>query len=137
MSILIVDDTRSMRALMEYHLRGDGFENILHAASAAEALDMLRPDQSEGIPPEVELILMDRLLPGMDGIEAVVRIKADPRLTAIPILVVTSDLSADIVGAARKAGAEGFIPKPLDKHIFLKRVRETLNRAANRASDIP
>ena len=73
-----------------------------------------------------DLILMDIQLPLLDGYEATRRIKADPALRAIPIIIVTSyALSGDEV-EARKAGADAYVPKPYSPRQLLAKIKEYL-----------
>ena len=73
-----------------------------------------------------DLILMDIQLPLLDGYEATRRIKADPALRAIPIIVVTSyALSGDEV-KAREAGCDAYVPKPYSPRQLLAKIREFL-----------
>ena len=88
MSILIVDDSRFNLRLLKSILQEEGFSNILTATSAMEAFRLMGihedgivtvAQESQGPPTDVELILMDVIMPEIDGIEACRRIKAHPR----------------------------------------------------------
>ena len=73
-----------------------------------------------------DLILMDIQLPLMDGYEATRRIKADPALCAIPIIVVTSYALSGDETKPRAAGCDGYVPKPYSPRLLLAKVREYL-----------
>lgn len=123
--ILVVDDMRSIRALVAHHLARAGFTDILHAASASEARSLLDSDAGKG----VGLILLDVLLPDADGIEFLADIRAGADMARTPVLIMSSDLPGERREAALAAGARGFVPKPLDADVLLARVRETLGAA--------
>ena len=126
MAILIVDDTRSVRALMEYHLQGAGLGPVVHAATARECYERLGLDGSADSGRDVSLVLMDLRLPDASGIEALSRIKAATELGGLRVLLSTSDLCPADRQAALAAGVDGFVHKPLDRDDFVARVSETL-----------
>ena len=117
--ILVVDDDESIRQIVRLCLGDEGYE-VFEAQTGAEgvaAAGTQRPD----------LILMDIQLPVFDGYEATRRIKADPSLSAIPIIAVTSyALSGDEV-KAREAGCDGYMSKPFSPRELLAKVREFLS----------
>ena len=120
--ILIVDDNSVNLKLMRVLLAGEGY-TVRTAADAEEALTVLR----EFAP---RLILMDIQLPGIDGYEATRRIKADPALSAIPIIVVTSYALSGDPGKARAAGCDAYVSKPFSPRQLLAKIREYLAPAA-------
>lgn len=126
MAILIVDDTRSVRALMEYHLQGAGLGPVVHAATARECYERLGLEGAGGARGDVSLVLMDLRLPDASGIEALGRIKASPGLRGLRVLLSTSDLGPADREAALAAGADGFVHKPLDRDAFVARVSQAL-----------
>ena len=116
--ILVVEDQEDNLQILRDLLTSAGFEVI-------EA-----KDGEEGVGAAVaecpDLILMDIQLPLLDGYEATRRIKADPALRAIPIIVVTSyALSGDEV-EARAAGCDAYVPKPYSPRQLLAKIREYL-----------
>jgi CheY-like chemotaxis protein len=106
---LVVDDSKSARVVLSRMLEKYGIEvdTADSAESALEYLKTARPDA----------IFMDHLMPGMDGLEAVKLIKADPATATIPIMMYTSQEGELYVGQARALGAMGVLPKsvrPID-----------------------
>lgn len=103
---LIVDDHEAMRALLARVLSKAGVERVRTAASAAEALAALgeRP---------AALILADRNMPGMDGLAFVAAVRADPALSAAKVIMVSGTAGADHTAAARAAGADAVLIKPV------------------------
>jgi diguanylate cyclase (GGDEF)-like protein len=130
MSILIVDDSRFNLLLLKSILQEAGFSDIQTATSAAEAFRLLgmgdaaKPDQDTAT--DVELILMDVVMPEMDGIEACRRIKAHEKLSDLPVIIVTANTEMNILETAFAAGATDYIPKPLNKVELLARIRNAL-----------
>jgi two-component system, cell cycle response regulator DivK len=104
--ILIVDDNPVNLKLARLLLTKEGFE-VRTAPDAEEALRVL-----EEFAPN--LILMDVQLPGMDGLELTRFLKADPRRRDILIVALTAYAMADDERAARAAGCDGFVTKPID-----------------------
>ena len=114
--ILLVEDHEDNRRIVRDLLTPSGYE-VIEALTGEDGVvmaDSHRPD----------LILMDIQLPGMDGYEATRRIKANPTLHAIPIIVVTSyALSGDDV-KAREAGCDAYVTKPFSPRALLAKIRE-------------
>jgi PAS domain S-box-containing protein len=113
--ILIVDDERKNRQLMEVMLRPEGFL-LMTAASGEEALAMV-----EQQPPD--LILLDIMMPGMDGYEVASRIKGNLATKNIPVILVTALADRDARMQGLSAGAEEFLTKPVDRAELVVRVR--------------
>jgi two-component system sensor histidine kinase/response regulator len=113
--LLIVDDEQRNLRLLEGMLYAEPYELVL-ARSGVEALEIVRDN-----PPD--LILLDVMMPGMSGFEVCKRIKSDPELRMIPIVMVTalSDVSDRI--EAMQAGADDFLSKPIDAAELIVRVR--------------
>ncbi len=122
MSILIVDDSSDMVRSMESLLQSAGHPEVLTAASAAAAFEVLSTDAGQ----RVEVILMDLAMPGVDGIEACRRIKSTERLRDIPILMVTAHDDTAKLQAAFAAGAIDYITKPFHLIELLARLRSAL-----------
>ena len=103
MKILLVDDSKSARYALRLQLQRCGVE-VETAASAEAAFELLRGDLPDAI-------LMDHMMPGLNGFEALEIIRADPRTAAIPVVMCTSHEDADFAAAARQRGAVAILPK--------------------------
>ena len=119
--LLMVDDDPYQHKLLSAVLRDAKLEQIF-ATSSTEAMALLsrrRPD----------LILMDVDLPDIDGVETTRRIRAVERLAGIPVVMLTGHGDKDVVVRSMKAGASGFLVKPLNKDTLLAKIRSCLNGA--------
>jgi two-component system cell cycle response regulator DivK len=117
--ILVVEDQKDNRQILRDLLGSAGYDII----EAEDGEAGVRAAAAE----KPDLILMDIQLPVLDGYEATRRIKADPALRSIPIIVVTSyALSGDEV-KARAAGCDAYVPKPYSPRQLLAKIREYLS----------
>jgi CheY-like chemotaxis protein len=116
--VLIVDDERANRQLLEIMLEPEGYE-VATATSGDEALAMVARQAPD-------LIVLDVMMPGMNGYMVTARLKADPVTRAIPVLVLSSldDRSSRAHGLG--AGADGFLSKPVDRRELCDLVRTML-----------
>lgn len=126
MAILIVDDSRDEQALLSTRLRTAGYEALMVADSAEAVLGMLTQESAGQGMGEIDLILMDIMLPGVDGLEACRRIKAIERLRDIPIIVITVKTDEQALLAAFAAGAMDYIRKPVNPAELVARVASAL-----------
>jgi DNA-binding response OmpR family regulator len=103
--VLVVDDDELSRRLVERVLAAQGFavELVDSATAAFAAIERRRPD----------LIVLDVMMPGISGAEMLEQVKSNPRLTSIPIIMVTGRTSDDDLIASYRSGADYYITKPL------------------------
>lgn len=128
--ILVVDDQLQNIELLEAHLVPQGYE-ILRAEDGEAALMVIRENP-------VDLVLLDVMMPKINGFEVCRRIKADDRFRNIPVVLITALAEKEDRIKGIEAGAEDFISKPIDKGEVLARVRmllkmKTLNDRLNHA----
>ncbi len=116
---LIVDDVPQNRAMLMDALHPLGFEvfDVKNGQECLEQLDSIKPD----------LIVMDVMMPVMDGREATRRIRNWPEFARIPIIVVTASASPEDEAKSYAAGANAFLPKPIEQDILLKTIGEQLS----------
>ena len=117
-TILIVDDEPRNVKLLETLLNAEGHFTI-SASGGQEALERAIADQPD-------LILLDIMMPGMDGFEVVAKLKADPRTKPVPVIMVTALNDRTSKLRALEAGAEEFLSKPVDRADLRVRVRNLL-----------
>jgi two-component system cell cycle response regulator DivK len=116
--ILLVEDNDNNRLLVRDVLQANGYR-VVEASSAEDGLRMAAEQQPA-------LILMDIQLPGMNGIEALQRLRADPGTRAIPVIAVTASAMTQDRRQIMAAGFDGYQPKPISVKGFLQAVREML-----------
>ena len=121
--ILIVDDDPSIRFLLRLVLEREGHE-IAEAAHGEAALDMIRPD------PLPDLVTTDLMMPFVSGIELIERLRAEPRTSAIPIVVISGNPEA-----VRKFQAAGFVDAIISKPFDAVRLAEAIRAVLNKAHD--
>jgi PleD family two-component response regulator len=127
MRILVVDDSEDGREVAEAMLLAAGYEDISTVASAAAAYHFLAVGGPPTLEPSpVDLVLLDILMPEIDGIEACARIRNESRYVDVPIIMVTSLADKDSLANAFVAGATDYITKPLNRVELLARVRSAL-----------
>jgi sigma-B regulation protein RsbU (phosphoserine phosphatase) len=130
MKIFVVDDNEDSRDLTEAVLMSAGYDDIAMASSAWEALKVLDVGRTTDEPPAVDLVLLDIIMPEMDGIEACARIRKDRRCADLPIIMVTSLDDMDHLANAFVAGATDYVTKPIKRVELVARVRAALKLKA-------
>ena len=125
MGILIVDDSPDQQALLRAILGKAGHTDLLTADSAKTAFLMLNMDGEEP-PTHIDLILMDVLMPELDGVEACRQIKRRSHLCDIPVIMVTANNDLSNLQAAFAAGANDYITKPVNSVELLARASSAL-----------
>jgi two-component system cell cycle response regulator len=116
--ILVVDDSHASVLLLKAQLTAQYFE-VVTAADGAEAFARLEEDQPD-------LVLLDALMPGIDGFEVCRRIKASPATTHVPVVMVTSLDEPEHRISALEAGADEYLTKPLEPVAFFAVVRSLI-----------
>ena len=130
MKILIVDDSEDSRDITEAALFTAGYREITTAESAKDAFAMLNLDQPSKPAEPFDLMLLDIVMPEVDGIEACARIRSDTRYVDVPVIMVTSLADMESLGNAFVAGATDYITKPVNRIELLARVRSALKLKA-------
>ncbi|SCW78763.1 Stage II sporulation protein E (SpoIIE) [Paenibacillus tianmuensis] len=125
MNIAIVDDNPVNLMVIEKILKSAGYDSFWKAASAVEMMQRLT-EYADGGKVPVDLILMDMMMPEMDGIEACRRIQQDERLKDIPVIIVTALGDSNKLAEAMEAGAMDYVMKPVNKIELIARIRSAL-----------
>jgi len=118
--ILLIEDNEKNMKLARDLLRYHGFDTV-EATNAEDGLALAR----ERTP---RLVLMDIQLPGIDGVTALGRLRADPATAAIPVVAMTASVMREDRERFDKAGFDGFITKPIDVRAFPQQVRDAVAR---------
>jgi sigma-B regulation protein RsbU (phosphoserine phosphatase) len=132
--ILVVDDSEDSRDLTEGALLSAGHNDFLTASSGADALDVLKSFRKSDGRPAIDVVLLDMVMPEMDGVEACARIRKDERCTDLAIIMVTSLDDMDSLVNAFEAGANDYITKPINRVELVARVRGALRSNASKKS---
>ncbi|HUL93830.1 MAG TPA: response regulator [Burkholderiales bacterium] len=114
--VLAVDDSRSLREMVSFTLRGAGFE-VREAGNGQEALDIARRET-------FSLVLTDQNMPLMDGLTLVRSLRSLPAYRTAPILMLTTESGDDMKQKGRAAGATGWIVKPFNPERLVEIVRK-------------
>jgi two-component system phosphate regulon response regulator PhoB len=118
--IVVIEDEEDIRELIRYNLEKDGYR-VLVARSGEEGLVLVR----SALP---DLVMLDLMLPGIDGLEVCREIKADERLKSIPVVMVTARGEEPDVVAGLELGADDYVSKPFSPKVLVARVKTALRR---------
>ena len=121
-SVLVVEDDDDIRELVSYNLLKEGYQ-VAGVASGEEALATV-----ETKPPD--LMLLDLMLPGLDGLRICRKLKSDPLTESLPIIMLTAKGEEADVVAGLNMGADDYISKPFSPKVLLARVQAVLRRAS-------
>jgi phosphoserine phosphatase RsbU/P len=130
MRILVIDDSEDGRDIAEAMLSAAGYEHVSTAGSAEDAYRVLGIGAPTIESATVDLVLLDIMMPEIDGIEACARIRSDQRYSSIPVIMVTAAGDTDSLANAFVAGATDYITKPVNRVELLARVRSALKLKA-------
>ena len=123
--ILLIEDNPDHVELIVKALKENNVLSEVHVmASGEEAIDFLYQRGEYANAAKPGLILLDIKLPGMDGIEFLRRVKADPKLKSIPVVVLTTSGSEEEIAESYRCGANSYIVKPVDFEHFAKVLKE-------------
>lgn len=115
MNVLIIDDDADVREAISLLLSSEGHHSVA-VNDGHQALECLE----QGVP--VCLILLDLMMPGMNGAEFRAKQRLDPRISSIPVVIITADGNAE--GKARQLEVDGVLRKPMDAAILVSTVRK-------------
>lgn len=119
-TILVVEDDPDIRELLVYTLGQEGY-TILQSPSSEMALKILE----DTVP---DLLVLDVMLPGMDGLELLRHLKSYPRFKAVPVILASAKGEEADVVSGLELGAEDYVTKPFSPRVLLARVRTALRR---------
>ncbi len=119
MTILLVDDSLTMRRIQRNVLEEIGVQSFAEAADGEEAIELLKGD-----PAKFDLVLLDVNMPNKNGVETLKEIRSNPDLEKLPVIMVTSEAERSIVVELIKSGANDYVIKPFDSAT----IKEKVNR---------
>ncbi len=121
MKILIVDDFSTMRRIIKNLLRDLGFNNTVEADDGNTALPIL---QGGGI----DFLVTDWNMPGMPGIDLLKAVRADDKLSSLPVLLVTAEAKREQIVEAAEAGVNGYVVKPFTAETLKEKIDKIFER---------
>ena len=119
--IRIVEDDATIRALLEMALLGAGYSDVASSARGDEGLEMIRREKPD-------LVLLDVMLPGLDGFSIARRVRDSPELAATRIVMLTARTAPEDIVRGLDSGADDYVTKPFDRNVLLARVKAVLRR---------
>jgi len=125
--ILVIDDEEDILELLRFNLTKEGYQ-VCAASTGEEALSLARAERPE-------LVLLDLMLPGIDGLEVARRLKADPLTRDMPIVMLTAKGEESDIVTGLELGAEDYITKPFSRKVLVARLRAVLRRKEEKAAD--
>ncbi|HOR47055.1 MAG TPA: response regulator [Caldisericia bacterium] len=126
-NILVVDDEEDILELLRYNLAKNGF-NVITATSGEDALKITKTKT-------FDIILLDLMLPGIDGLDVCKEFKKNQSISSIPIIMLTAKgEEADIV-AGLELGADDYVTKPFSPRVLISRIRAVLRRRGKTVTD--
>lgn len=126
-TILVVEDEEDILELVEYNLAKSGFA-VTTVTSGEEALASIR----SRLP---DLVLLDLMLPGIDGLEVCKILKTDPEMQSIPVVMLTAKGEESDIVTGLELGADDYITKPFSPKVLIARVRTVLRRRTREKVD--
>lgn len=121
MKILVADDSSTLRRLVSARLTADGYQ-VLEASDGEQALGLAQQERPD-------LIVLDKVMPKMDGFEVVRGLREEPETARMPIVMLTERTSEEDVLDGLQLGVEEYIPKPFSPHELSMRIRRVLARS--------
>ena len=114
---LVVDDSRAVRMIISRTLRDLGYE-VREAANGKEALEVMASEKNA-----VQLVLSDWNMPEVNGLELLKRLRQNPELASLVVVMVTTETELDQLSAALEAGANEYVMKPFTKDILVEKLQ--------------
>ena len=114
---LVVDDSKAVRMILSRTLKELGYD-VREAANGCEALEVMAAEKNT-----VSLVLADWNMPEMNGFELLTTLRRDPALSALVIVMVTTETQLDQMAAALEAGANEYVMKPFTREILIDKLQ--------------
>jgi type II secretory ATPase GspE/PulE/Tfp pilus assembly ATPase PilB-like protein len=118
--VLVVDDDRMIRMLVKLLLEKEGYD-VIEGENGVQAIELARRERPE-------LLVLDLMMPEMDGFEAIGRLRSEMTLAALPVVVLTAESGPDTERRVLELGADDYLVKPFEPGVLLSRVRAVFRR---------
>lgn len=118
MKVLIVDDEPLNVEYLDMRLEDLNYQTVT-AVDGQEALDKMKSEQPD-------LVLLDLMMPVLDGFAVLAQAKADPELRDIPVIIISADNDSKSIVRGIKQGADDYLTKPVNHELLVKKVKEFL-----------
>ena len=125
--ILVVDDEEDILELVRFNLLKEGYQ-VICAATGEKAVEIARSELPD-------LVVLDLMLPGMDGLEVAKFLKNDPETQNIPIIMLTAKVEESDVVTGLELGADDYVTKPFSPRVLMARVKAALRRKLTEPPD--
>lgn len=126
-SVVVIEDEEDILELIRYNLRREGF-NVEGATSGEKGLNLIESTRPN-------IVLLDLMLPGVDGLDVCRRLKANSGLQSIPIVMISAKGEESDIIAGLELGADDYVTKPFSPKILIARVRAVLRRSLGSKAD--
>lgn len=121
MKILVVDDFSTMRRIVKNLLKDLGFTNVDEADDGNTALPKLQSGK-------YDFLITDWNMPGMTGLDLLKKVRQDPNLKGLPVLMVTAEAKKEQIVAAAQAGVNGYVVKPFTAAVLKEKIEKIFER---------
>jgi two-component system chemotaxis response regulator CheY len=123
MSFLVVDDFSTMRRIVKNLLHELGYPNVTEADDGSTALPLLKGGN-------FDFLITDWNMPGMPGLELLKQVRADARLSKLPVLMLTAEAKREQIVEAAQAGVNGYVIKPFTATVLKEKIEKILSTQA-------
>ncbi|MFZ1082003.1 MAG: response regulator [Candidatus Kryptoniota bacterium] len=120
-NVLVVEDQEEIAALLRFKLKNSGYD-VDYAENGKLCLEAVRKKRPD-------LIILDVMMPVMNGFETFTNLRADPALKSIPVIFLTAQSSEQEIVHGFDLGADDYITKPFNTNVFIARVKAVLSRS--------
>jgi DNA-binding response OmpR family regulator len=124
--VLVVDDDRVTRMLVRLLLEKEGYE-VVEGENGTQAIELAMREKPN-------LLVIDLLMPQMDGYEAIAHIRRQPLLATLPVMVLTSEAGAAVEQRVLELGADDYLAKPFEPALLIARIRASFRRTEHLAA---
>ncbi len=121
---LVVDDFSTMRRMVRSVLHELGYNDVVEADDGNAALPILKQGS-------IDFLVTDINMPGMQGIELLKAVRADPKLSKLPVLLVTAEAKREQIVEAARAGVNGYVVKPFTAQVLKEKIEKILASGHN------